>query len=152
VPRAPKPKPANGRSYASEELLELLDRRQQVEESEGWVAGYLSEQRDPLVLLGTLGLGLLRERTPNFTYFNCMRLPSPNMTIGISVPMFLQSKPRRLTCLPVPDIWQPTPQVRGSGRIRLRLLGVCTAVKDCLRKSRRKIQGQLGKRLAKWVA
>ncbi|RTE11335.1 Rieske (2Fe-2S) protein [Paenibacillus whitsoniae] len=61
VPRAPKPRPANGRSFAPEELLELMDRRQQVEEAADWVAGYLGEQRDPHVLLGTLGQSLLRE-------------------------------------------------------------------------------------------
>lgn len=61
VPRAPKPKPASDRSYAPEELLELMDRRQQVDEAASWAAGYLSEQRDPQVLLGTLGLSLLRE-------------------------------------------------------------------------------------------
>jgi hypothetical protein len=38
-----------------------MDRRQQVEEAASWVAGYLGEQRDPQVLLGTLGLSLLRE-------------------------------------------------------------------------------------------
>lgn len=61
VPRAPKPRSASGRSYAPEELLELMDRRQQVDEAASWVAGYLSEQRDPQDLLGTLGLSLLRE-------------------------------------------------------------------------------------------
>lgn len=61
VPRAPKPKPADGRSYEPEELLDLMDRRQQVDEAASWAAGYLSEQRDPQVLIGTLGLSLLRE-------------------------------------------------------------------------------------------
>ncbi|TBL70878.1 Rieske (2Fe-2S) protein [Paenibacillus thalictri] len=61
VPRAPKPKPASGCGYEPQELLDLMDRRQQVDEAAGWVAGYLKEMRDPQVLLGTLGLSLLRE-------------------------------------------------------------------------------------------
>ncbi|MFD0959088.1 Rieske (2Fe-2S) protein [Paenibacillus chungangensis] len=61
VPRARKPEPASGRNFTSEELLDILDRRQQVNEAASWVAGYLAEQRDPQKLLGTFGLCLLRE-------------------------------------------------------------------------------------------
>ncbi|MFE5320661.1 Rieske (2Fe-2S) protein [Paenibacillus sp. NPDC056579] len=68
VPRAPGPKPANGYSYNPEELLDLMDRRQQVEEAAGWVKGYLNEQRDPQALLGTLGLSLLREDAEFHTF------------------------------------------------------------------------------------
>lgn len=68
VPRAPKPKPAVGRSFDPEDLLELMDRRQQVDETANWVAGYLGEGRDPQVLLGTLGLCLLREDADFHTF------------------------------------------------------------------------------------
>ncbi|TVY07449.1 Rieske (2Fe-2S) protein [Paenibacillus cremeus] len=72
VPRAPKPKPkprtSSGGSFAPEELLELMDRRQQVDEAAGWVAGYLREGHDPQKLLGTLGLALLREDAEFHTF------------------------------------------------------------------------------------
>ncbi|MCU6707345.1 Rieske (2Fe-2S) protein [Paenibacillus sp. J5C_2022] len=61
VPRARKPEPASSRNFTFEELLDILDRRQQVDEAASWVAGYLAEQRDSQKLLGTLGLCLLRE-------------------------------------------------------------------------------------------
>jgi len=65
VPRAPKPKmdeySAGIADASTEELLSLLDRRQQVEEAAGWVAAYLSAERDPAPLLNTLGHSLLRE-------------------------------------------------------------------------------------------
>lgn len=65
VPRAPKPKQdayLQGMAAAStEELLSLLDRRQQVEEAAGWVAAYLETGRDHAPLLNTLGHCLLRE-------------------------------------------------------------------------------------------
>lgn len=65
VPRAPKPKKddfVKGMSEApTEDLLSLLDRRQQVEEAAGWVAAYLDSGRDHAPLLNTLGHSLLRE-------------------------------------------------------------------------------------------
>jgi nitrite reductase/ring-hydroxylating ferredoxin subunit len=64
VPRAPKPKVANNGaagSYRNEDLLDLLDRRQQVDEAARWVAGYLGAGNDPEALLNTLGHSLLRE-------------------------------------------------------------------------------------------
>ncbi|HZG86046.1 Rieske (2Fe-2S) protein [Paenibacillus sp.] len=67
VPRAPRPKPAVGR-FETEELLDLMDRRQQVDEAASWVAGYLAEGRDPQGLLGTLGLCLLREDADFHTF------------------------------------------------------------------------------------
>jgi len=67
VPRAPKPKPVVGR-FESEDLLALMDRRQQVDEAANWVAGYLGEGRDPQALIGTLGLGLLREDADFHTF------------------------------------------------------------------------------------
>ncbi|WP_248924253.1 Rieske (2Fe-2S) protein [Paenibacillus hamazuiensis] len=68
VPRAPKPKPASGFSFAPEELLELMDRRQQIDEAASWVAGYLGRRQDPQALLGTLGLALLREDAEFHTF------------------------------------------------------------------------------------
>jgi nitrite reductase/ring-hydroxylating ferredoxin subunit len=64
VPRAPKPKITNNgaaESYRPEDLLELMDRRQQVDEAARWVAGYLGAGNDAEVLLNTLGHSLLRE-------------------------------------------------------------------------------------------
>ncbi|XID90426.1 Rieske (2Fe-2S) protein [Paenibacillaceae bacterium WGS1546] len=65
VPRAPKPKKdeyMKGMAEAlTEDLLTLLDRRQQVEEAAGWVAAYLDSRRDRAPLLNTLGHCLLRE-------------------------------------------------------------------------------------------
>jgi hypothetical protein len=65
VPRAPKPKKdeyMKGMAEApTENLLSLLDRRQQVEEAAGWVAAYLDSGRDHAPLLNTLGHSLLRE-------------------------------------------------------------------------------------------
>jgi nitrite reductase/ring-hydroxylating ferredoxin subunit len=65
VPRAPKPKKeeyaASMAAASTEELLSLLDRRQQVEEAAGWVAAYLDSGRDHAALLNTLGHSLLRE-------------------------------------------------------------------------------------------
>ncbi|WP_135555377.1 Rieske (2Fe-2S) protein [Paenibacillus cymbidii] len=68
VPRASKPKPTSGRSYAPQELLDLMDRRQQVDEAASWVTGYLGENRDPQVLLGILGHSLLREDADFHTF------------------------------------------------------------------------------------
>jgi hypothetical protein len=45
----------------TEQLLTLLDRRQQVEEAAGWVAAYWAEGREPAPLLNALGHSLLRE-------------------------------------------------------------------------------------------
>jgi len=65
VPRAPKPKKdeykAGIAEASTEDLLSLLDRRQQVEEAAGWVAAYLDSGRDHAPLLNTLGHSLLRE-------------------------------------------------------------------------------------------
>lgn len=66
VPRAQRPKAAadgsaSGGEYALEQLLELMDKRQQVDEAARWVAGYLGAKRDPEALLNTLGHALLRE-------------------------------------------------------------------------------------------
>ncbi|MEK0314695.1 Rieske (2Fe-2S) protein [Cohnella sp. 56] len=64
VPRAPKPKADEypGAAEAStDDLLSMLDRRQQVEEAAGWVAAYLDAGRDHAPLLNTLGHSLLRE-------------------------------------------------------------------------------------------
>ncbi|TJY43969.1 Rieske (2Fe-2S) protein [Cohnella pontilimi] len=70
VPRAPKPAAGDkaGRSYRLEELLELMDRRQQVEESARWAAGYLAAEQDAAALLNTLGHGLLREDAEFHTF------------------------------------------------------------------------------------
>jgi len=65
VPRAPKPKIDDYRKgmaeASTEDLLALLDRRQQVEEAAGWVSAYLDTDRDHAPLLNTLGHSLLRE-------------------------------------------------------------------------------------------
>ncbi|MFC5404168.1 Rieske (2Fe-2S) protein [Cohnella soli] len=65
VPRAPKPKKdayMKGIAEApTEDLLSLLDRRQQVEEAAGWVTAYLDSGCDHTALLNTLGHSLLRE-------------------------------------------------------------------------------------------
>ena len=65
VPRAPKPKQDEHKAGIAEastdDLLSLLDRRQQVEEAAGWVAAYLDSGRDHAPLLNTLGHCLLRE-------------------------------------------------------------------------------------------
>ncbi len=64
VPRAPRPKKDVDNRIADapmDDLLSLLDRRQQVEEAAGWVAGYLDTGRDVEPLLNTLGHCLLRE-------------------------------------------------------------------------------------------
>lgn len=65
VPRAPQPKPAEYpeamRDAPTEQLLALLDRRQQVEEAAGWAAAYLDANREPAALLNALGHSLLRE-------------------------------------------------------------------------------------------
>jgi nitrite reductase/ring-hydroxylating ferredoxin subunit len=70
VPRAPKPKIGDvaDRSCRLEELLELMDRRQQVDEAARWVAGYLEARQDPGPLLNTLGHGLLREDAEFHTF------------------------------------------------------------------------------------
>ncbi|MFB9327788.1 Rieske (2Fe-2S) protein [Paenibacillus aurantiacus] len=65
VPRAPKPKADVYRSEiadaSTDQLLSLLDRRQQVEEAAGWVSAYLEADRDPAALIQALGHSLLRE-------------------------------------------------------------------------------------------
>ena len=65
VPRAPKPKKDEYKQGMAEaptdDLLALLDRRQQVEEAAGWVAAYLDSGREHAPLLHTLGHCLLRE-------------------------------------------------------------------------------------------
>ncbi|GIP37144.1 hypothetical protein J31TS4_04240 [Paenibacillus sp. J31TS4] len=64
VPRAPKPDATRGageKRPSPNELLELLDRRQQVEEAAGWTAGYLEAGGDPAELWNALGHALLRE-------------------------------------------------------------------------------------------
>jgi nitrite reductase/ring-hydroxylating ferredoxin subunit len=62
VPAAPKPT-AKASSELSDPaaLLELLDRRQQVNEAAQWAASYLSGGGDPAQLINTLGHALLRE-------------------------------------------------------------------------------------------
>ncbi|TDF98640.1 Rieske (2Fe-2S) protein [Paenibacillus piri] len=78
VPRAPRPKvkaaagEGEGASLTSpapaSELLSLMDRRQQVEQAAGWVAGYLQAGGDTDALLNTLGHGLLREDAEFHTF------------------------------------------------------------------------------------
>jgi hypothetical protein len=48
-------------STQPEELLELMDQRQQVSEAANWVANYLNNNGDVDALLNTLGHTLLRE-------------------------------------------------------------------------------------------
>ncbi|WJH33670.1 Rieske (2Fe-2S) protein [Paenibacillus sp. CC-CFT747] len=72
VPRAARPAGdpdvSKGREYRTEELLDLMDRRQQVNESARWVAGYLTAGKDPDRLLNTLGHCLLREDAEFHTF------------------------------------------------------------------------------------
>ncbi|KIL42193.1 (2Fe-2S)-binding protein [Gordoniibacillus kamchatkensis] len=71
VPRAPAPKPkasATDGDYRLEELLELTDRRQQVDEAAGWVADYVRAGQDCDALLNTLGHCLLREDAEFHTF------------------------------------------------------------------------------------
>ncbi|MDF2961330.1 MAG: Rieske (2Fe-2S) protein [Paenibacillus sp.] len=72
VPRAARPKVANiGNSSNNtnpDELLKLMDQRQQVDEAAKWVAGYLGTRQDPEVLLNTLGHCLLREDAEFHTF------------------------------------------------------------------------------------
>ncbi|MFP3392740.1 Rieske (2Fe-2S) protein [Brevibacillus sp. SIMBA_040] len=64
IPAAPRPDgsavPAVDTTYP-ERLLQILDLRQQVNESARWTAGYLHAGGDPDALLNTLGHALLRE-------------------------------------------------------------------------------------------
>jgi nitrite reductase/ring-hydroxylating ferredoxin subunit len=70
VPRAPKPGAGdrNGEEHPLEELLELMDRRQQVDEAARWVADYLHAKQDPDALLNTLGHSFLREDAEFHTF------------------------------------------------------------------------------------
>jgi nitrite reductase/ring-hydroxylating ferredoxin subunit len=62
VPSAPRPKVVGQAApKRTEDLLELLDQRQQVNEAAAWVAGFLQEKGDPSALINTLGHALLRE-------------------------------------------------------------------------------------------
>lgn len=62
VPAASRPKgEGSGPAPQAVQLLELLDRRQQVNETAEWVAGYLRRGGDRAALINTLGHALLRE-------------------------------------------------------------------------------------------
>ncbi|NOU95787.1 Rieske 2Fe-2S domain-containing protein [Paenibacillus sp. LMG 31456] len=75
VPRANRPKISDkeetdgrGGGGSPEELLGLLDQRQQVNEAASWVAEYLRAKGSPEVLLNTLGHCLLREDAEFHTF------------------------------------------------------------------------------------
>lgn len=72
VPRAPKPKTididASSNGIVLHELLELMDRRQQVDEAANWAASYIGGKGDPDVLINTLGHSLLREDADFHTF------------------------------------------------------------------------------------
>lgn len=61
VPAAPRPNAAGSPGEPADKLLELLDKRQQVNEAAAWAAGYLRGGGDPDALINTLGHALLRE-------------------------------------------------------------------------------------------
>lgn len=62
VPAAPQPKALDGvNPDHPDELLDLLDKRQQVDAAAAWVKGYLKANGDMAKLMNTLGYALLRE-------------------------------------------------------------------------------------------
>ncbi|SFS53430.1 Rieske (2Fe-2S) protein [Paenibacillus sp. BC26] len=71
VPSAKRPKAAPGESNAAtntEELLQLLDQRQQVDQAAKWVFNYLKSGGEMDALLNTLGHALLREDAEFHTF------------------------------------------------------------------------------------
>ncbi|SFI41430.1 Ferredoxin subunit of nitrite reductase or a ring-hydroxylating dioxygenase [Paenibacillus sp. UNC496MF] len=69
VPAAARPKPSGAAAPADhQELLDLLDRRQQVGPAAQWVADYLHGGGEPNPLLNTLGHALLREDAEFHTF------------------------------------------------------------------------------------
>ncbi|WP_310943262.1 Rieske (2Fe-2S) protein [Paenibacillus doosanensis] len=62
VPAAPKPKPKAGIDPLNASgLLDIMDKRQQVNEAFDWVAGFLQAGGEPSKLINALGHALLRE-------------------------------------------------------------------------------------------
>ncbi|QJD82870.1 Rieske (2Fe-2S) protein [Cohnella herbarum] len=62
VPTASRPKPSDSAASSNlQELLDLLDQRQQVGPAAQWVMDYIHGDGDPAALLNTLGHALLRE-------------------------------------------------------------------------------------------
>ena len=63
VPAAARPKAQEDvNTNQPDQLLDILDQRQQVNEAASWVMGYLkAKEGDPLALINTLGHSLLRE-------------------------------------------------------------------------------------------
>ncbi|REE86116.1 nitrite reductase/ring-hydroxylating ferredoxin subunit [Paenibacillus taihuensis] len=72
VPAAKRPKVAESNDDAAvpgmDELLQLLDQRQQVDRAAGWVANYLHRGGEVPALLNTLGAALLREDAEFHTF------------------------------------------------------------------------------------
>lgn len=69
VPPAARPKPAPAdQPPALEELLQLMDQRQQVNEAAAWVVRYLQAGGDRAALINTLGHALLREDAEFHTF------------------------------------------------------------------------------------
>ncbi|QHW29827.1 Rieske 2Fe-2S domain-containing protein [Paenibacillus rhizovicinus] len=69
MPPAARPKPAPAdQPPALDELLQLMDQRQQVNEAAAWVARYLHAGGDRQALMNTLGHALLREDAEFHTF------------------------------------------------------------------------------------